>query len=155
MSVRLASAADLERLVELNLEVHDLHVAHMPDLFKPADPEDVSAYFAAMVAADAAEIFVACEGPVVVGYLLLVLRERPEDPVMLAQRFAYIEQIGVTAEHRGRGHGHELIAAARTFARQRGLDRVELDTWGFNKAAHAFFHAEGFHTRNIRMATGT
>ncbi len=151
-SIRPAVLADVARLVALNKEVHDRHVAYMPELFLPAPPQVVAAYFEEMLASEGARICVACVGEEVVGYVLLVLRERPGNPTMRSQRWLYIEQIGVSAAHRGQGHGAALIEAARAVARAEGLPRIELDTWGFNTPAHEFFFGQGFESRMLRMA---
>ena len=52
MSVRPATKSDIERLVDLNMEVHELHVVHLPDFFKPAQRGDLAAFFAEMLQAD-------------------------------------------------------------------------------------------------------
>ncbi len=152
MSVRTATGADIERLVDLNMEVHDYHVAHLPYFFKTANREDLAAYFREVLGREDARVFVATDGATVAGYVLLVIRERPENPIAYAQRWLYVEQIGVSTAHRRQGHGAALIAAARQMAREQGLDRIELHTWAFNEPAHAFFHAQGFETRGLQMA---
>ncbi len=152
MRVRLAAQADIERLVDLNLEVHDLHVAHLAGFFKPARREDLAEYFEAMLEREDARVLVACEDAEVVGYVLLVLRERPENAVMLEQRWLYIEQIGVAAAYRRRGHAAALVEAARKVAKEHGLGRVELETWAFNREARAFFRSQGFDARILKMA---
>ncbi len=151
MSVRPATPADIERLVDLNSEVHDLHVAELPAYFKPVSRADLAAYFADMLEAPGARVFVACNGPEVVGYMLLVLRERPANIFAHAQRWLEIDQIGVTAAHRGQGHAAALVEAARALAKEYSLGRIELHTWGFNERAQAFFRAQGFQTQGIKM----
>jgi ribosomal protein S18 acetylase RimI-like enzyme len=151
VSVRLATRADIERLVDLNNEVQELHLAQLPHVFKPARREDLRAYFEQTLASPEARVLVACDGAHVVGYTLLVVRERPENPVAHALRSLYIEQIGVTETHQRHGHATALIEAARALARKEDLPRIELDTWGFNERAQAFFRSQGFRIRTIKM----
>src|SRR5512135_3544181 len=108
MSVRRATPADIERLADLNLEVHDLHVAHLPWFFKPAERDKVAAAFTEKLSAEDTRIFVACEDGNVVGYVVLVMRERLENPFSLSQRWLYLDQIGVTASHQRLGHAAAL-----------------------------------------------
>ncbi len=154
MSVRRATKADVGRLADLNTEVHDLHVAHLPYFFKPARPEDLTAFFERMLEAPEAWVFVACEGQEVVGYMVLVLRERPENEFALPQRWLYIDQIGVTEAHRRRGHAAALVDRARGVAKEYGLERIELDTYAFNERAQAFFRSQGFQDHMIKMKMG-
>ncbi len=151
MSVRRATEGDLQRLVDLNLEVHDLHVAHLPYVFEPIDREAVVAFFGNLLNAPEALILVACEEAEVVGYMLLIFRERAGGSGLRARRWLYIEQIGVTEAHRRRGHAAALVEAARDVAKEHGLSRIELDTWGFNERAQAFFRSRGFQTVSMKM----
>jgi diamine N-acetyltransferase len=151
MSIRRATKADIDRLVDLNIEVHDLHVAHLPFFFEQINRRDVAAYFAGMLDAPGAHVLVACDGPEVVGYMLLVIRERPAAPGVRGRRWLYIEQIGVAEAHRRRGHAAALIEEARAVAEEHGLGRIELDTWGFNTRAQAFFRSQGFETVSMKM----
>jgi diamine N-acetyltransferase len=151
MSIRQAMKADVERLADLNMEVHDLHVAHMPGVFKPARHEDLAAYYDGLLEVPDAHVFVACQGPEVVGYMVLIIRERLESAINVARRWLYVEQIGVAEAHRRQGHAAALLEAARAVAKEQKLDRIELDTYGFNEGAQAFFRSQGFQTVTIKM----
>ncbi len=151
MSVRRASRDDSARLVELMSEVVDQHVQHMPHIFKRASRADIVAYLNEMLDADNAQVFVACAGPEVVGYMLLMVDDDPGNPFFCPRRLLYIEALAVTAAHRRQGHGAALLDAAWQVAAEQGLDRVEFETWGFNEQAHEYFRARGFETLSLRM----
>jgi diamine N-acetyltransferase len=151
MSIRQATKADVERIADLSMEVHDIHVAHWPTVFKPAGHEDVAAYFAGLLEAPDVHVFVACRGSEIVGYTVLVVRERLENAFTYNRRWLYVEQIGVTEAHRRQGHAAGLIEAVRAVAKEQKLDRIELDTYGFNERAQAFFRSQGFQTQLVKM----
>jgi GNAT superfamily N-acetyltransferase len=54
----------------------------------------------------------------------------------------FIEWLHVPAELRGKGHGRDLIERAETFARERGLLGVWLDTFSFQ--ARPFYEKLGY-----------
>lgn len=61
-----------------------------------------------------------------------------------------IAAIGVVASARRRGIGRKLVAAAAARAREAGAARLMLEVAADNKAAIAFYRAEGFHEAGRR-----
>lgn len=55
-----------------------------------------------------------------------------------------IEALVVAEAERGRGIGSALLAAAVSFARERGCARVRVRSQVFRDRAHAFYEREGF-----------
>ncbi|HEX9118075.1 MAG TPA: GNAT family N-acetyltransferase [Anaerolineae bacterium] len=152
MDIREATHDDLDLLAELNLEVQDLHVAAEPGIFRPARHADARAAFEQLLAWADTSVYIGFEGDEAVGYLVAVIQVRPANGFTHERRVLYIDQIGVrrTAQHRG--YGAALIEAACQLAGSHHLDRVELDTWDFNKNAQAFFASQGFRPLRIRLA---
>lgn len=152
MNVRRATRADIDALVDLMTEVQELHVSNLAWLFRRAGRRATAAYFRELFGGDASRIYLACEDDEAVGYLLLTLLDLPANAFMYARRSLYIESIAVKEGHRNRGYGAALLETARIVAREQGCEQIELDTWGFNESAHAFFRAHGFDTLCLRMA---
>ncbi len=65
---------------------------------------------------------------------------------------AYIGELAVDADVEGRGVGRALVAAARGWARERGLKRVILQTGAANRRARAFYTALGFEEEDITLS---
>lgn len=57
---------------------------------------------------------------------------------------AWLEDLVVTAEHRGRGLGARLLAAAEAWARRRGLSRLQLVAEEANVPALEFYRRHGW-----------
>ncbi len=151
MSVRCATRGDSEHLVELMTEIVDQHVDRMPHVFKRAKREDILEYLNEMLDSENVQVFVASAGPKVVGYMIVMVDDDPGNPFFRPRRLLYIEALAVTAPHRWEGYGAALLEAAPSVAAERGLDRIELETWGFNEQAHEYFRARGFETLSLRM----
>lgn len=47
------------------------------------------------------------------------------------------------------GIGRALLDAAVALGEAQGVDAVRLDSWSFNRSAHAFFEAGGFEPLNV------
>lgn len=147
MEVRKATASDLDDLAQMSLDVHQIHVQEHPDEFKTLSFDDVRTSMSRELSQANTEIFVCLDQGRAVGFILVRIEARPENPVQKPQRFLYIDQIEVKSAHRRLGIGRSLIEAAGNYANQMGIKRIILDVWNFNTGAVSFFRAQGFHPR--------
>ncbi len=67
-------------------------------------------------------------------------------------RYAHIEDIAVTADHRGKGVGSELMSHARTWALSKGLRGLSLESQDNNLLASRFFHKQGMHIGGVNTS---
>jgi ribosomal protein S18 acetylase RimI-like enzyme len=81
----------------------------------------------------------------IVGTLTLVMFRIPT-----AMR-AWIEDVVVDGEARGRGVGEALTLAAVELAKQRGAKTVDLTSRQSRKAAHRLYEKSGFHVRDTSV----
>lgn len=150
--VRPATLADAEIISDLNADVQGLHHQAMPHFFKPPSAGSFPpALVRQLMVFPDSFFFLALEDGRPVGYLYAQVRRLPENPLRYALNMVYIEQIGVQPESQGKGHGRRLLEAAANLARRAGIGLLALDTWSFNKQAHAAFYAFGFESYNLRM----
>ena len=88
-------------------------------------------------------ILVADAGEAAVGFVCVVAEKRgdaPDDPAP----FAWIQELYVDAEHRGRGVAARLLAEAERFARGEGARRLRLGVLDSNARARSFYAKHGF-----------
>ncbi len=107
------------------------------------DPEDVASYWAAVESTRerGGEVLVAEDDGVVVGVCqLVVFRHFMHQGGWCAE----IESVFVRADHRGRGAGAALIAAAESRARAAGCYRIQLTSRNERLDAHRFYVAHGY-----------
>ena len=149
MLVRGAGVGDAETLAALNRFVHDTHLQRRPDYFAAGRLEAVSAWFRDQLDRLSTAAWIAQEGDLSVGYLLMFVHERGENPFRHARRWCEIDQIAVDPVWRRRGIGTALMTAALEEASARGVRDVELSSWAFNSDAHAMFRRFGFEPRVV------
>lgn len=152
MEVRKAQTSDIEKLIELNLEVHAIHLQERPEEFKELSAEDIRSSLSHVLSQESAEIFVCYNEGQVVGYILVRVVTPPENSVQKVRKFLYINQIDVKEGFRRQGVGTLLLDAAKKFAMQQGLELIILDVWKFNREAVSFFGSQGFESWIERMA---
>jgi ribosomal protein S18 acetylase RimI-like enzyme len=96
-------------------------------------------------------ILVAEEDGQVVGYVALWLEPEPEDYWTSLSGYAYISDLAVLPEHRGRGLGRALLAAAETLARQFGASALKIKVLARNATAWHLYHRAGFRDYEITL----
>ncbi|MDX1688149.1 MAG: GNAT family N-acetyltransferase [Candidatus Promineifilaceae bacterium] len=149
--IEAATAADADVLADLNRHVQGLHVDGAPHLFKRHVHDEVAAQFEEWLGEENVWAFIAYQGERPVGYVLALIRERPENPVTRAWRAFLIDQISVEPAWKGKGVGRALVEAALEVAREAAVDEVQATTWAFNEQAQAFFRALGFDVQVLRF----
>jgi len=149
--IRTGSVLDLSALTSLNAEVQAIHFASRPDQFKAADLVQIERWVADLLAAPSTRAWVAELEGTVVGYAIVIRRERAENPFCPARVWWDVDAMGVRAEHRGSGIGRALLQAVASEARAQGISEVELNCWAFNTPAQAAFRSLGFTPKAIRF----
>ena len=94
---------------------------------------------------DSASLFVAKDGPRIVGTLTLITFRIPTG------RRAWIEDVVVDAEARGEGIGEKLTSAAIGEARARGARTIDLTSRPSREAANALYQKMGFEQRETNV----
>jgi ribosomal protein S18 acetylase RimI-like enzyme len=152
ISVRVASAADIDAIVRLNRDVQQLHAELEPSFFKSnVDSEEVAAFFAAKLALSENHIRLADGGDGPNGYVWFEVQERPEMPLTLARKRIYIHHLSVQARARRHGIASALLRQVEAEALISGITSIALDTWAANGSARSFFEACGFTPFNLSL----
>jgi GNAT superfamily N-acetyltransferase len=134
-SIRLASAADA-------LEFGRLLHAFNTEYGQPEPDADTIARRAAPLI-ESGEVIVLFAGGGPDGFAQL--RFRPS--LYTGALDAYLEELYVVPERRGRGLGRALLEAAMDHARAHGAARIELNTSETDVAARALYESTGFTNR--------
>jgi ribosomal protein S18 acetylase RimI-like enzyme len=152
MKIRDANAGDLDALVALNREVHDLHLSLFPDVFHDTDEVALREWFTQRMQDGSTAVLVGVEEPRVAAYLIVRYSRRDANVFCRARACAYVDQACVTGAHRRRSVGRALMDEAKRRARAEGMTRLELDVWSKNAEARTAFEALGFTTYNEKMS---
>ncbi len=141
--MRAARTEDLDALLGLAGQLRDAsNLRHHVRL--PARPDDaMRARFAALLADEGRRVLVAVDvaSDEVLGMTVL---GSDELAVLLDHRAAYLSHLLVAAEHRRRGAGRALVAAAVGWADEHGLDQVIVGVAPHGREANRFFARLGF-----------
>ncbi|MGC9346657.1 MAG: GNAT family N-acetyltransferase [Anaerolineae bacterium] len=151
-SLRAARYADYEALCALLEEVDEIHRDQLPEFFRRLPgPARSASYMHSLISDSKVGFFVAVEEEALVGCVVIAARQTPNVPVLMPRDYAVIECVVVKEAFRGRGVGRALMSMGERWARERGLEAVELDVFEFNTAARAFYEELGYKTVSRRL----
>ena len=150
--VRRAVAADIERIMELLVQVDMVHHAGRPDLFRGPATKYSEEQLGEIIRDDSRPVFVcADESGTVLGHAFCVHRQIVGDRVMTDVRTLYIDDICVDEAARGRHVGRALYEHVIAYAREQGFYNVTLNVWSCNEGAMRFYEKMGLKPQKIGM----
>ena len=144
-SIRRASPKDYGGLCGIFAEVDALHREALPHVFRePRGPARTRAYILGVLADEDATILVAQSGEDIVGLVKVNIREALDYSIMVPRRYAEISSLVVKESVRRLGVGRALMEEAHRWARDKGVNQVELTVWEFNQGARIFYEPLGY-----------
>jgi GNAT superfamily N-acetyltransferase len=125
-------------------EAEDL-AALMPQLSPAATALD-RRHLETVLDSGATTLFIAKEGATIVGTLSLIVY-----PVLSNKKKAWIEDVVVDRDARGRGIAGLLLDAAFDHARKQGVKKIDLTSANSRAAAHELYEKKGFQKRDTSV----
>ena len=149
--IRRAVGDDCQKILKLLSEVEAIHQKGRPDIFRVNGTKFTEDELVRMFTDDTKPIFVADVDGEVMGYAFCVLGEIKDDTMLLDAKTLHIEDVCVDENTRGTGIGGKILDYVLEYAKESGIDRVDLDVWEFNDTARAFYEKHGFRVQKRRM----
>ena len=81
----------------------------------------------------------------ILGSIWFGIRDTP------SKRSAFIYDVVIEPEHRGQGHGREMMKLAELEIQKLGASRIGLHVFGYNTAAIQLYHSLGYLTTDVDM----
>lgn len=150
--VRNATILDYDRLRPVFDEVEAYHREALPQLFRaPPDTFPSRPLYTALIKGPESAVFVADEGGELIGFVTVRVQQAPDDPILVPRRFATVDMLAVRSDRRRQGVGRTLMEATHSWARDQGLQEVQLNVWEFNRRAIGFYESLGYRTASRLM----
>ena len=151
MEIRMACSRDIPGMIELLLQVGEVHHRIRPDLFRSGAQKYDENALTELLKDPSRPIFAAVEDGVLLGYCFCILEITKDNPVLMDQKSLYIDDLCVDASARGKHVGSALYDYAVNYAREIGCDTLTLNVWCGNDSAMAFYESRGLKPRNIHL----
>jgi len=154
MTIRRATAGDLDGLNRLLFQVLTVHHNGRPDLFKGGVKKYTDEELLGIVADDSRPVFAAVDDSgEMLGYAFCVLEQHVDHHILTDIRTLYIDDLCVDETCRGQHIGKALYEHVLAFARSVGCYNVTLNVWACNEGARRFYEACGLSVQKIGMET--
>jgi glucosamine-phosphate N-acetyltransferase len=130
---------------ECKAEDFDSIVALLGQLWpgKPLDSVSLRRVYDRTLASDQQVYLCAVCDQQVVGFGSLTIKSNLWNEAFVG----YVDEMVVDGAHRGRGIGTQILDHLISWARERGCNRIELDSAFHRKDAHVFYERRGFQSR--------
>lgn len=152
MMIRKAKASDADAILQLLIQVNNVHSKNRPDLFLKDKTKYTKQELLGLMCEEEKPIFVAVdEAEKVLGYAFCVYQSHIEDNNFPDIMTLYIDDICVDEKCRGKHVGTAIYDYVKLFAKEQGFYNVTLNVWDKNDAAIAFYEKCGFHIQKYGM----
>lgn len=151
MTIRFACENDIPEMIDLLLQVGQVHHEIRPDLFRAGAQKYDEAALKRLLADPTRPILAADADGKMVGYAFCILQETRNDPVLCDRKVLYIDDLCVDASVRGAGVAPALYDRALSYAKELGCNAVTLNVWCGNDRAMRFYEKSGLKPQKIGM----
>jgi diamine N-acetyltransferase len=148
----MATQTDIDKLYDVFSEVDTLHQEAHPEVFHSARyTNTIKEYYKTCIQDPSMMIFLAAQNELICGAIICTLHTTPENPILVARKYAMIENIAVRNQFTRQKVGQRLMERTHQWAKTMGAGSIELTVWNFNQGAKDFYYQMGYKTKHIRM----
>ncbi len=149
MTIRPAVKLDIPEINALYNQFYQYNANQQPCFYQAA--EEDGKYPLRVMNSLYEGLFAAVENGEVIGFIHVAEDKTPQYKPVVPHRFAVIIDLFVHENYRKRGAGKALMNAAKQWAKERGLDYIELMVLYENEQGIEFYRNEGFKTVSHMM----
>ncbi len=152
MTIRRATAQDMDGINSLLRQVLEVHHQGRPDLFKANAKKYTDEELLAIIEDEKRPIFVAVdETEKVLGYAFCVYQQQIDNNILTDIKTLYIDDICVDEAARGKHVGKAVYEYVIDFAKKEGFYNVTLNVWSCNPTAMKFYESMGLVPYKVGM----
>ena len=152
LRVRRAEHRDEPRILDLLLQVNNVHADGRPDIFIADRRKYTDGQLSILIEDDTRPIFVAVdENEYVYGYGFCIVTEVKEGSNLRPIKTLYIDDLCVEEGRRRMGAGQIIYDYIKEYAKEIGCYHMTLNVWACNPSAMRFYEKQGMHMLKKEM----
>lgn len=148
--IRKMNKEDYNEVKELFYETHHLHLKNRPDIYNNSDPLPIEIFNDLLTNYDNLNYVYVLDNKVV-GVLNALIKYIPNNSIIKERKICFIESIAVREDNRRQGIGLSLYKKLKEEIKDKSIDAIELNVWGFNENAIKFYESLGMTIKNMRF----
>ncbi len=142
--IRPATKEDINGIISLLYQVHEVHAKGRPDIFIPGGIKYTEKDVTEILKNENTPVFVFVnEANTVLGYAFYEIKQTRGDTSLQDRKTLYIDDLCVDQSARGQRIGTALHEHAVSFAKSIGCNSVTLNVWELNETARKFYEKCG------------
>ncbi len=150
--IRQAEKKDIDRILELLVQVDMVHHKGRPDIFKGPATKYTTQELEGILTDPDTPVFVCVdENDSPIGHAFCIFKKHVNDNVLTDVLTLYIDDICVDEAARGRHVGKALYEYVTDYARECGCYNITLNVWNCNPTAMRFYKAMGLVPQKITL----
>ena len=144
MDIRKAEQKDIKRIIELLVQINELHAKGRPDIFKMSVSKFSENELMEIIKdGNRVSLVAVDDNDYVVGYAICKYRIENGEGLLLPSKSLWLEDLCVDESIRGQGIGTVLFDAVEKIAKENDCDSITLNVWSFNEKAKDFYDMHG------------
>ena len=148
--IRIADLSDIDKITEINKQLHQFHCEMEPETYKMPDDEVFSDFLMSALGNKNNEIFVYDDDGVIKGYALISKMLR-DTPLKICKKVCLVDQLAVVEKYRHQGIGTKLLEHIKTYVKDNNLDVLKIGVRAENNNAYKLYEKMGFEPQLITM----
>ena len=154
MKVRRAENKDIEKILDLLIQVDMVHHNGRPDIFKGPVTKYTAEQLEDIIKDDLRPVFVCVDdNDKVLGHAFCMHQQIQDHKLLTDIKTLYIDDICVDETARGKGVGRMLYEYVKEYAIEKGFYNITLNVWECNPTAIKFYESMGLKPQRIGMET--
>ena len=154
MKVRRAENKDIEKILDLLIQVDMVHHNGRPDIFKGPVTKYNAEQLEDIIKDDNRPVFVcADDNDKVLGHAFCIHQQIQDHKLLTDIKTLYIDDICVDEAARGKGVGRMLYEHVKEYAKEKSFYNITLNVWECNPTAIKFYESMGLKPQRIGMET--
>lgn len=149
--IRKAKINDINRILELLLQVNDIHAEGRPDFFIKGKQKYTENELVKIIHDDMTPVFVCEENDTIKGYAFCVIQDFSQCNNLRPDKSLYVDDICVDENCRRQGIGRKLYDYVVDFAKKEACFNVTLNVWANNPEAKSFYESMGMSVQKVCM----
>ena len=150
--IRKAEIKDIQKILELLVQVDMVHHNGRPDIFKGPATKYNEEQLKSVLACENTPVFVYTdENDIVLGHVFCVSKQIKDNDLLTDIKTLYIDDLCVDENARGNYIGKSLYDYVVSYAKERGYYNVTLNVWTCNTSALKFYEKMGMKPQKIGM----
>ena len=145
MRIVKATVNDYKAVLPLFQGLDDLHTNLESERFKPySGPARTKNAYDFYILGEDRALFLALIDGEAIGFINLWIVNIEEKRIHIGRSYAHMDNIYVTPNYRRKGVAEKLLAQAKDWCKEVGVDKIELQVYAVNADAIAWYDAHGF-----------